>query len=81
MISDLLRWRLRNTPCVSSCELSARDAQAIPDANLLDDRYGRKEDPGSTKILKSLPHQGLDDEKLLERGIELIEGLYHSPAK
>jgi hypothetical protein len=55
--------------------------QMIHDADLLDDRFGRKEGYGVDEILKGWAQQGLADEKLLERGMELIEGLYHSPAK
>jgi hypothetical protein len=55
--------------------------QMIHDADLLDDRFGRKEGYGVDEILKGWARQGLADEKLMERGMELIEGLYHSPAK
>jgi hypothetical protein len=55
--------------------------QMIHDADLLDDRYGRKEGYGVDEILKGWARQGLADEKLLDRGMKLIEGLYHSPAK
>jgi hypothetical protein len=55
--------------------------QMIHDADLLDDRFGRKEGYGVDEILKGWARQGLADEKLLERGMELFEGLYHSPAK
>ena len=55
--------------------------QMIHDADLLDDRFGRKEGYGVDEILKGWARQGLADEKLLDRGMELIEGLYHSPAK
>lgn len=55
--------------------------QIIHDADLLDDRFGRKEGYGVDEILKGWARQGFPDEKLLERGVELIEGLYHSPAK
>lgn len=55
--------------------------QMIHDADLLDNRYGRKEGYGVDEILKGWARQGLADEKLLDRGMELIEGLYHSPAK
>jgi hypothetical protein len=55
--------------------------QMIHDADLLDDRFGRKEGYGVDEILKGWAQQGLADEKLLARGMELIEGLYHSPAK
>jgi hypothetical protein len=68
-------------------EFRIRDArvavigQMIHDADLLDDRFGRKEGYGVDEILKGWARQGFPDEKLLERGMELIEGLYHSPAK
>ena len=55
--------------------------QMIHDADLLDDRFGRKEGYGVDEILKGWARQGLADEKLLERGMELIEGLYHAPPK
>lgn len=55
--------------------------QMIHDADLLDERFGRKEGYGVDEILKGWARQGFPDEKLLERGVELIEGLYHSPAK
>ena len=55
--------------------------QMIHDADLLDDRFGRKEGYGVDEILKGWARQGFPDEKLLERGMELMEGLYHSPAK
>jgi hypothetical protein len=55
--------------------------QMIHDADLLDDRYGRKEGYGVDEILKGWARLGLADEKLLERGMDLVEGLYHSSAK
>ncbi len=55
--------------------------QIIHDADLLDDRFGRKEGYGVDKILKGWAQQGIPDDKLLERGMELIEGLYHAPRK
>ena len=55
--------------------------QMIHDADLLDNRYGRKEGYGVDEILKGWARQGLADETLLERGMDLVEGLYHSPAK
>jgi hypothetical protein len=55
--------------------------QIIHDADLLDERFGRKEGYGVDEILKGWARQGIPDDKLLERGMELIEGLYHAPAK
>jgi hypothetical protein len=55
--------------------------QIIHDADLLDDRFGRKEGYGVDEILKGWARQGIPDKELLERGIQMLEGLYHSPAK
>lgn len=55
--------------------------QIIHDADLLDDRFGRKEGYGVDEILKGWARQGLPDDKLLERGMELVEGLYHAAGK
>jgi len=55
--------------------------QMIHDADLLDDRFGRKEGYGVDEVLKGWARQGLADEKLMERGMELIEGLYHALPK
>ena len=55
--------------------------QIIHDADILDGRFGRKEGYGVDEILKGWARQGLSDEDLLERGMELIEGLYHAAAK
>ena len=55
--------------------------QMIHDADLADDRFGRKEGYGVDQILRGWARQGIPDEKLLERGMELIAGLYHAPQK
>jgi hypothetical protein len=55
--------------------------QMVHDADLLDDRFGRKEGYGVDEILKGWARRGIADRELLERGMELIEGLYHSRAK
>lgn len=55
--------------------------QIIHDADLLDDRFGRKEGYGVDEILKGWAQQGIPDERLLDRGMELVEGLYHAPRK
>lgn len=52
--------------------------QMIHDADLLDDRFGRKEGYGVDEILKGWARQGLPDSELLQRGIQLMEGLYYS---
>ena len=55
--------------------------QMIHDADLADDRFGRKEGYGVDQIMKGWARQGFSNDKLLERGMELIEGLYHAPQK
>jgi hypothetical protein len=55
--------------------------QIIHDADLLDDRFGRKEGYGVDGILKGWARQGLADEELLARGMQLIEGLYYAIEK
>jgi hypothetical protein len=55
--------------------------QIIHDADLLDDKFGRKEGYGVDEILKGWARQGIPDNKLLERGMELMEGLYFALSK
>ena len=52
--------------------------QMIHDADLLDEKFGRREGFGIDEVLKGWARQGVSDKALLERGIELIEGIYHS---
>ncbi len=52
--------------------------QIIHDADVLDEKFGRKEGFGIDEVLKGWAIQGISDGKLLERGIQLIEALYHS---
>ena len=54
--------------------------QAIHDADLDDEKFGRTEGITINQILKGWAKQGIPDDELLERGINLIEGLYHSIA-
>ncbi|HXT73382.1 MAG TPA: chromate resistance protein ChrB domain-containing protein, partial [Candidatus Angelobacter sp.] len=53
-------------------------AQMIHDADLLDEKFGRKEGFGIDEVLKGWARQGVSDKELLERGIELIAAIYHS---
>ena len=53
-------------------------AQAIHDADLEDEKFNRVEGLTINQILKGWASQGVPDEELLHRGIDLIEGLYHS---
>jgi hypothetical protein len=52
--------------------------QIIHDADLLDEKFGRKEGFGVDEVLNGWAKQGIPDSELLERGIQLIEALYHS---
>jgi hypothetical protein len=52
--------------------------QAIHDADLDDEKFGRTEGITINQILKGWAKQGIPDDELLRRGMDLIEGLYHS---
>jgi hypothetical protein len=52
--------------------------QAIHDADLLDEKFGRKEGFGVDAVLDGWAKERVPDHKLLERGIELIDALYQS---
>lgn len=53
-------------------------AQIIHDADLADEKFGRSEGIGLDRTLIGWAQQGIADEELLRRGMELIEGLYQS---
>ncbi len=53
-------------------------AQIVHDADLGDDKFGRKEGSGIDEVLKGWDRLGLPDSEILERGMQLAEGLYHS---
>jgi hypothetical protein len=55
-------------------------SEIIRDADLADGKFGRKEGYGIDEVLKGWARQGLSDQALLDRGMQLIEGLYHSLA-
>lgn len=55
-----------------------RIAQIIHDADLGDDKFGRQEGLGLDKVLNGWAKQDLPDDELLQRGMDLIEGLYES---
>jgi len=56
-------------------------AEIIHDADLADEKFGRKEGYGIDEVLKGWARQGIPDGELLDRGMQLTEGLYHSPRK
>jgi hypothetical protein len=53
-------------------------AEMIHDADLKDDKYGRTEAIAVDRILKGWMSKGMADEELLDKGVELIDGLYRS---
>jgi hypothetical protein len=53
-------------------------SEIIHDADLADGKFGRKEGYGIDEVLKGWARQGLSDQTLLDRGMQLIEGLYRS---
>ena len=53
-------------------------SEIIHDADLADGKFGRKEGYGIDEVLKGWARQGLSDQELLDRGMQLIVGLYHS---
>ena len=55
-----------------------RMAQIIHDADLGDEKFGRTEGHGLDKVLNGWAKQGLSDDELMQRGMDLIEGLYES---
>jgi hypothetical protein len=57
-----------------------RIAQIIHDADLGDEKFGRAEGLGLDKVLNGWAKQDLPDDELMQRGMDLIEGLYQSLA-
>jgi hypothetical protein len=53
-------------------------AQAIHDADLEDEKFGRGEAIGIARVLAGWNEQGLSDDELLRRGIDMIEGIYQA---
>jgi hypothetical protein len=53
-------------------------SEIIHDADLADEKFGRKEGYGIDEVLKGWARQAIPDQKLLDRGMQVMEGLYHS---
>jgi hypothetical protein len=53
-------------------------AEIIHDADLSDEKFGRGEGLGLDRVLIGWAQQGISDDELLRRGMEMIEGLYRS---
>jgi len=56
-------------------------AQIIHDADLFDEKFGRKEGFGIDAVLQGWAKQGVPDKALIERGIALIEALYQPASR
>lgn len=54
--------------------------QMIHDADLFDEKFGRQEGFGIDEVLKGWARRGIPNRELLNRGIDLIGGLYDSLA-
>lgn len=52
--------------------------QIVHDADLFDEKFGRREGFGIDEVMKGWARQNLSDEELLKRGMQLTEGLYQS---
>ena len=53
-------------------------AEVVHDADLFDEKFGRKEGFGIDEAMKGWAREGLSDQELLKRGMQLAEGLYKS---
>lgn len=56
----------------------SRMAEIVHDADLFDDKFGRREGFGIDAVMKGWAEEGLRDNELLARGVQLAEGLYRS---
>jgi hypothetical protein len=53
-------------------------AEIIHDADLADEKFGRVEALGLDRVLIGWAKQGISDDELLRRGMEMIEGMYQA---
>lgn len=53
-------------------------AEVVHDADLFDEKFGRKEGFGVDEVMKGWAREGLSDQELLKRGMQLADGLYKS---
>jgi hypothetical protein len=53
-------------------------ARAIHDADLEDEKFGRREGIVINQVLKGWVDQGIADDELMQRGMDVIEGLYRT---
>jgi hypothetical protein len=52
--------------------------QMIHDADLFDEKFGRPEGFGIDEVLKGWARRGIGDQELLNRGVDMIQGLFES---
>jgi hypothetical protein len=55
--------------------------EIVHDADLFDEKFGRREGFGVDEVMKGWAQQNLSDSELLERGMQLAEGIYGSLGK
>lgn len=55
--------------------------QIVHDADLFDEKFGRKEGFGIDEVMKGWAHLDMSDAELLKRGMQLAEGIYQSLRK
>lgn len=55
--------------------------EIVHDADLFDEKFGRREGFGVDEVMKGWAQQNLRDSELLERGMQLAEGIYRSLGK
>ncbi|HEY3883932.1 MAG TPA: chromate resistance protein ChrB domain-containing protein, partial [Vicinamibacterales bacterium] len=53
-------------------------AQIVHDADLEDDKFGRPEGTGLDRLLVGWAQRNISNAELLRRGMDMIDGLYHS---
>ncbi len=53
-------------------------SQMVHDADLGDEKFAHPEGAGLDRVLIGWAQQGVSDEELLHRGMQLMEGLYHA---
>jgi hypothetical protein len=56
-------------------------AEIVHDADLFDEKFGRREGFGIDEVMKGWAQLNVSDSELLERGMQLAEGLYQSLRK
>ena len=55
--------------------------EIVHDADLFDEKFGRREGFGVDEVMKGWAQQNSSDSELLERGMQLAEGIYRSLGK